>query len=305
MPPSVSALVESIPNFSEGRRPEVVERLVAAVRGVPGVRLLDWSRDVDHNRSVLTMLGSPEAVQAALLACFQVALEHMPIEQHQGQHPRIGSVDVVPFVPIAGCTMQDCVTLAHAFGRLVAERFDVPVFFYEEAAVRPERRNLADVRRGNYEGLKGVIHLPERRPDAGPPRLHPILGAVAVGARKPLIAYNVHLGTDRIDIAEQIVRRVRARNGGLGAVKAMAVRLADRGIVQVSMNLVDHNRTAMYTAFEMVKMEALRWGVPVVGSEVIGLLPAEALVEVARYYLRLENFRSDQVLESHLLGVPE
>jgi glutamate formiminotransferase len=200
--------------------------------------------------------------------------------------------------------MADCVALAHQYGRRVAERLQVPVYFYEAAALRPERRNLATVRKGNYEGLKVQIEHPERAPDAGPARLHPRLGAVAVGARKLLLAYNVNLGTDRIEVAEQIVRRVRARNGGLAYVKAMAVHLVARKQVQISMNLVDFEQSSLYTTFELVKMEAQRWGVPVVGSEVIGLLPTEALVEVARYYLRLEDFSSAQVLESHLIGEP-
>ncbi|MHB2020705.1 MAG: glutamate formimidoyltransferase [Candidatus Xenobia bacterium] len=292
-------LVECIPNFSEGRRPEVVARLVATIEAVPGVRVLDHSLDADHNRSVISLLGPPESVLDAMEAAVAVAVDSIDLSQHLGAHPRIGAVDVIPFVPIAGLTMQDCVELAWRLGERVSSRYGLPVYFYEEAAKRPERRNLADVRRGNFEGLARDIQ--ERLPDMGPPRVHPTAGAVAIGARKPLVAYNVVLGTDRLEVAKAIVKRVRARDGGLGYVKAMAVTLKERRQVQVSMNLVDFTRNAMYTVFEMVKMEAERWGVPVVGSEIVGLVPMEALAEVARYYLRLEGFKSSQVLESHLI----
>ncbi|HEY3999277.1 MAG TPA: glutamate formimidoyltransferase [Candidatus Xenobia bacterium] len=295
-------MIECIPNFSEGRRLDVVQKLVSAMTQTPEVRVLDWSADIDHNRSVITCVGTPDGLSKGLQACFQVALEHMPMEAHQGQHPRLGSVDVIPFVPLAGSTMAHCVELAHRVGAELADRFSVPVYYYEEAALRPERRNLADVRAGNYEGLKSSIDQPERRPDAGPTKLHPVLGAVAVGARPPLIAYNILLGTSQINVARAVAKRVRARDGGLASVKAMAVAPSARPAVQVSMNLVDFNRSAMYTVFEMVRMEARRYGVPVVGSEVVGLVPLEALVEVARYYLRLEGFKTSQVLESHLLG---
>ncbi|MQL52277.1 glutamate formimidoyltransferase [Desulfofundulus thermobenzoicus] len=295
----MSKLVECVPNFSEGRRPEVVRAIVAAGEKC-GVKILDWTMDADHNRSVVTFAGEPEAVLEAALAMIREAAARINMEEHRGAHPRIGAADVVPFVPIGGVTMAECVALARCLGERVARELEIPVYLYEEAATRPERRNLAHVRRGEYEGLKEEIARPERRPDFGPARLHPTAGAVVIGARKPLIAFNVNLGTDDPAVARAIARALRAKDGGLTFVKALGVELKDRRQVQVSMNLVDYERTPIYRALELVRLEAARYGVSVVGTEIVGLVPLDALLGSLEYYLQSESFRREQVLEVKL-----
>ena len=293
-------LVECIPNFSEGRRPEVLEAIAAAIRAVPGVTLLDMEADRDHNRSVFTFIGEPEAVEKAALEAAGQAVKLIDMEKHQGEHPRLGAIDVVPFVPVAEMTMPEAVELARAFGTQMWESLHVPVYFYEEAASSPGRKNLPDVRKGEYEGRKQNISEPKWRPDVGEPRMHPTAGATIVGARFPLIAYNVNLATDRLDIAKAIAKKVREKDGGLPAVRALGFEIRERGIVQVSMNLVNYHRTGIHAAFEAVSAEAERAGVRVLGSEVVGLVPLEALVECAGHFLNLENFKPAQVLESRL-----
>ncbi len=294
-------LVECIPNFSEGRRDDVIQAVADAVRGVPGVRLLDVSSNADHNRTVLTFVGVPEQVAEAAFRATAKAVELIDMNEHKGEHPRIGAMDVVPFVPVSGMTMDDAVALAQQVGKRIAEQLLVPVYLYANAAATPARKRLPDVRKGEYEGLKEAIALPERRPDFGEPRLHPTAGATAVGARPPLIAFNVNLGTTNLQIAKDIGKALRESSGGLVNVQAMGVDLAEQGIVQVSMNLLDYTRTPIHRAYEMVRSEASRYGVPVIGSEIIGLVPLDALMGAADFYLRLTGFTRKQVLEARLL----
>jgi glutamate formiminotransferase len=293
-------LIECVPNVSEGRRTEVVDRLVQAVQRVPGARLLDRSSDTSHNRSVLTMAGAPAALQAAVLALFEIAIAEIDLRTHTGEHPRLGAVDVVPFIPIEGATMGDCVRLAQETGAEVARRFSVPVYLYEEAATKPDRKNLADIRRGQFEGLATKMTQPEWAPDYGPQVPHPGAGATVIGARMPLIAYNVNLDTDRLDVAKKIAATVRFSSGGLPHVKAMGVALEDRGIVQVSMNLTNYQEMPILRVFDAVKAEADRHGVSVLESEIVGLVPAAALPSDAQQILQLASFSSDQILETKL-----
>jgi len=290
-------IIECVPNLSEGRRPEVVAEAVAALKRVPGLRVLDVQADKDHNRSVLTLVGDETALRAALPELFAVAMARIDLRTHQGEHPRLGAVDVVPFIPIEGATMADCVALAQDVGRTVAERFELPVFLYEEAARAPHRRNLEDVRRGEFEGLAEKMKDTQWAPDFGPPGPHPSAGATVVGARMPLIAYNVNLGTGDLEIAKRIAKAIRHSSGGYRFVKAMAVMLQERGLAQVSINMTDFKKTPLHRVFETVRSEAARYGVDVVGSEIVGLVPMEALLDAADHFLRLEAFRPSQVLE--------
>ncbi|MGI8588604.1 MAG: glutamate formimidoyltransferase [Chloroflexia bacterium] len=294
-------LVECVPNFSEGRRPEVIRSIVSALDDLPGVRLLDVESNPDHNRSVVTFVGEPQAVADAAFRLTEAAVAKLNMEKHVGEHPRIGAMDVVPFVPISGATMGDCVALAQQLGRRIGEELGVPVYLYANAAATPTRRRLPDVRQGQYAGLKTTISTPERKPDFGPARMHPTAGATAVGARPPLIAFNVNLATQNLSIAREIAKGVRESSGGLVNVQAMGVDLAAQGIVQVSMNLLDYTRTPIHRAFEMVRVEAERHGVLISGSEIVGLVPIDALLEAADFYLRLAEFRREQVLELRLL----
>jgi glutamate formiminotransferase/formiminotetrahydrofolate cyclodeaminase len=296
-------LVECVPNFSEGQKKEVIESIADAIRKTPGVTLLDVESNPDHNRSVISFVGEPGPVKDAALAASQKAIELIDLNHHKGEHPRMGAVDVVPFVPISGVTMDDCVSLARAFGQEFAEKFHVPVFLYEEAATTPERQNLADVREGEFEGLREKIGQdPAKKPDFGPEKIHPTAGATAVGAREILIAYNVNLGTKDLDIAKKIAHQLRAKDGGLTFVKALGFELKERGIVQVSMNLTNYRKSELFKAYELVKLFADRYGVPVVGSEIVGLAPMDSLVDSAEFYLRLENFSREQVLERKLFA---
>jgi glutamate formiminotransferase / 5-formyltetrahydrofolate cyclo-ligase len=293
-------VIECIPNISEGRRAEVVEAIVAAVRGVAGVRLLDHSADAEHNRSVLTFAGDAAAVKTAVLAMCDVAIRSIDLRQHSGEHPRLGAVDVVPFVPIEGVTMAECVALAQDTASEIAARFGVPVFLYEEAATTPARRNLEDIRRGEFEGLAAKLQSPEWKPDHGPSQPHASAGAVVVGARMPLVAFNINLATDRLDVAKNIATAVRHSSGGFRYVKAMGVALRSRGIVQVSMNLTNFEKSPIFRVFDAVKREAARYGVAVLESEIIGLVPAAALLAAAEYYLQVAGFKAEQVLETRL-----
>lgn len=297
----MNRIMECVPNFSEGRDKNKIEKIVDAFRGKEGVKLLDYSSDADHNRSVITVAGEPEALKKAVIEAIGQAVVLIDLTQHQGQHPRMGAVDVVPFIPIKNVTMAEAVALSRAVAQTVGEQFHLPVYLYEQSATAPLRENLAAVRRGEFEGLTEKMKLPEWKPDFGPAERHPTAGAVAVGARMPLVAYNVNLGTDNLEIAIAIAKKVRNIGGGLRYCKAMGVALEERGITQVSMNLTDFTRTAIYRAHELVRMEAKRYGVPVVGAEVIGLVPMEALAETAAYYLGLEGFSMQQVLEAKLM----
>jgi glutamate formiminotransferase len=297
----VQRLLECIPNFSEGRRKEVIDQIAGAVRSIEGVRLLDVSSNPDHNRTVLTFVGPPEAVADAAFAATSEAVKLINMEEQKGEHPRIGAMDVVPFVPISGMTMDDAVAIANAVGKRIAEELSVPVYLYSAAANTPNRKRLPDVRQGQYEGLKEAITRPERKPDFGEPKMHPTAGATAVGARPPLIAFNVNLGTTNLQIAKNIAKGLRESSGGLMNVQALGVDLAEQGMVQVSMNLLDYTRTPIHRAYELVRVEAERHGVPVVGSEIVGLLPLDVLIGAADFYLRLIDFKRGQVLEARLL----
>jgi len=291
-------IVESVPNFSEGRRKEVIDEIVGALASVEGARVLDVQSDADHNRSVVTMVGEPEAVEEAAFRGIERAARLIDMDQHQGEHPRMGATDVVPFVPITGVAMADCVEIARRLGERVGRELSIPVYLYEEAAARPDRRNLADVRRGEYERLKVEIETdPHRAPDFGPARMGKA-GATAIGARPPLIAFNVYLNTDDVAIAKTIARAVRHSSGGLRYVKALG--LLVEGRAQVSMNLTDYCQTPIHRVVEMIRREAARYGVAIFSSEVVGLVPNEALVDAARFYLQLDGFSSDQILENRL-----
>ena len=298
---SWNRIMECVPNFSEGRDLGKIEKIIEPFRARQGVKLLDYSNDEDHNRLVVTVVGEPEALKAALLEAVGQAVALIDLNLHSGQHPRMGAVDVIPFIPIKGCTMDEAIALSKEVGEQIATLYQVPVFLYEKSATAPHRENLAAVRKGEFEGMAEKIKLAEWQPDFGPSERHPTAGTVAVGARMPLVAYNVNLGTADLNIASDIARKIRFIGGGLRYCKAMGVELKERGIVQVSINMTDYTRTALYRAFELVKIEARRYGVPVVGSEIIGLVPMEALIDTASFYLGLENFSMNQVLEARIM----
>jgi len=293
--------IECVPNFSEGRRIQVIEEILDPLRKTRGCHLLDHSSDPDHNRLVVTLVGEPEAICKALLEASKVAIERIDLNHHRGAHPRMGAVDVIPFVPLLGTTMEECVDIAHEFGKTFHRETSVPVFFYEEAALRPDRKRLEDIRRGQFEGLKEEISKPQRHPDVGPPQLHPTAGATAIGARQFLVAFNVNLKTRDIKVAKEIAKALRASSGGLAYVKAMGVDLSQRGMVQVSMNLVDFEKNPLYRVLEMVRMEARRWGVSVEGCEIEGVVPAMALIRSAEYYLQLGELEPSRIVELALL----
>lgn len=297
----MNKIIECVPNFSEGRDKVKIEKIVEPFRSKAGVKLLDYSNDEDHNRMVVTVVGEPEPLKEALLEAIGVAVEVIDLRVHQGQHPRMGAVDVVPFIPIKNATMDECIALSKEVGAEISSRFGIPVFLYEKSASAPHRENLAAIRKGEFEGMAEKIHQPEWQPDFGPAERHPSAGTVAVGARMPLVAYNINLNTPDLDIAHGIAKRIRYIGGGLRFCKAMGVELKDRGITQVSINMTDFTRTHLYQAMEMVRFEARRYGVSVTGSEIIGLVPMEALVDTASYYLGLENFSMQQVLESRIM----
>ena len=294
-------LVECVPNFSEGRRAETIARLAQEVETVDGAFVLDTHMDPDHNRSVITFVADPETIVEAAVRVVALAAKLIDLGQHTGQHPRLGATDVLPFVPVRGVSLDDCVRLAHRAGERIAHEIGIPVYFYESAARRPERTNLEDVRRGGYERLLEEIALiPARAPDVGAARLHANAGAIAVGARALLIAYNVNLHTADVSVARRIARAVRGRDGGLRYLKALGFQLDERGLAQVSMNLTRYELTTLHHAFEAVRREAERWGVRVAGSEIVGLVPQAAIDKSAEYFLQIENFSPDLVLENRL-----
>lgn len=297
----MNRIMECVPNFSEGRDLQKIDKIVAPFRARAGVKLLDYSNDEDHNRLVVTVVGEPEPLRDAVLEAIGVAVELIDLNHHQGQHPRMGAVDVVPFIPIRGVTMDDAIALSREVGEEAARRYGLPVFLYEKSATAPHRENLAAIRKGEFEGMAEKIHQPEWRPDFGPAERHPTAGTVAIGARMPLVAYNINLSTPSLEIAHDIAKKIRFIGGGLRYCKAMGVELKDRGITQVSINMTDYTRTALYRAFELVRIEARRYGVSIVGSEIIGLVPMEALIDTASYYLGLESFSLRQVLEARIM----
>src|SRR5262249_7229553 len=294
-------LIECVPNFSEGRDPAKVDAIVAAMSSVPSVYVLDREMDADHNRSVITLAGEPDAVAEAALLGAGKAMELIDLTKHTGAHPRVGATDVVPFIPIEGLTIEDCVALARRVGNEIWKRYRIPVYFYEAAAIRPDRVNLENVRRGEFEGLREEMKKGcEREPDVGDPKVPPTAGVTVVGARKFLIAYNVNLNTPDVGIANKIAKAIRFSSGGLRYVKSMGVDLKGRNLAQVSINLTDFEQTPMHRVYEMVKREAQRYGAIPVGSEIVGLIPKKAIEMAADYFLQVENFSPAQVFENKL-----
>ncbi|MGB8472987.1 MAG: glutamate formimidoyltransferase [Candidatus Acidiferrum sp.] len=294
-------LIECVPNFSEGRNPTKVDAIVSTMSSVPGVYVLDREMDADHNRSVVTLAGEPDSVAEAVLRGVGKAMELIDLTKHTGAHPRVGATDVVPFIPIEGVSIEDCVALARRTGHEIWARYRIPVFFYEAAAMRADRVNLENVRRGQFEGLrKEMKHNHDRQPDVGEPKLHPTAGVTVVGARKFLIAYNVNLNTSDVGIANKIAKAIRFSSGGLRYVKSMGVELKARNLAQVSINLTDFEQTPMHRVYEMVKREAERYGAAPVGSEIVGLIPKKAIEMAADFFLQLENFSPEQVFENKL-----
>lgn len=292
--------IECVPNISEGRRLDVISGLAETLRAVPGLRVLDVQSDATHNRSVFTLAGTAAGLTAGIPKLFEGAIAAIDLRTHKGEHPRLGAVDVVPFIPIDGVTMAECVALARTIAAGVATRFGLPVYLYEDASSDPARKNLEDIRRGEFEGLAAKMAQPAWAPDFGPAAPHASAGASVIGARMPLIAYNINLATNRLDVAKKIAAAIRMSSGGLRFVKAMGIPLEDRGIVQVSMNLTNYEKTPMYRVFDLVKREAERYGVQVLESEIVGLVPSAALTQTAEYFLRLDGFSSGQILEKKL-----
>ena len=298
----MAKLMECIPNISEGRRLDLVEEFADIVRAVPGVTLIDYSSDASHNRSVFTFLGDPDQVMEAAFRFAKHAVEKIDLRVHEGEHPRMGAVDVIPFVPIRDMDMAECVELSKKLGERLANELDLPVFLYEESASAPHRKNLAAIRKGQFEGMAEKVLEDQWHPDFGGNRIHPSAGVVAVGARQPLIAFNINLDTSDVSIAKKIAKIIREKDGGFRAVKALGVMLEERNIAQVSINMCDYKQTPLYRVLEFVRFEAARYGVHVVGTEIIGLAPMMAFVDAADYYLQIEKFdAAKQVLECHLL----
>ncbi|AJC74441.1 glutamate formiminotransferase [Pseudothermotoga hypogea DSM 11164 = NBRC 106472] len=296
-------IVESAPNFSEGRNEEIVRQIIAQAEGVQDVWILDWSMDIDHNRSVVTLVGSPEPLLEALFRMTKKAMELIDLRTHKGEHPRMGATDVIPLVPVMNITMEECVELSKRLGKRIGDELNIPVFLYERSATAPHRENLADIRKGEFEGFFEKIKDPRWKPDFGPEEVHPTAGVTAVGAREYLIAFNVNLGTTRIEIAEKIAKAVRHISGGYRYVKAIAVDLKEKGMVQVSMNMTNYKKSPLFRVFETIKREAERYGVPVVGTEIIGMVPMQAMLEVAQFYLQLDDFDMNRIIESKILEI--
>ena len=296
----MNKILECVPNFSEGRDMKIVEKIIDPFRETDGVKLLDYQTDEDHNRSVVTVVGEPESLKKSVIASMGIAIDLIDMTTHTGQHPRMGAIDVVPFIPVKNITVDEAVEVSKAVAQRVADTYRLPIFLYEQSASSPGRQNLATIRKGQFEGMADKIKDPDWKPDYGPAKIHPTAGVTAMGARMPLVAYNVNLGTGDIEIANQIAKRVRHISGGLRYCKGIGIELKDRGIVQVSLNMTDYTRTSLYRVFELIKIEAQRWGVNVIGSEVIGLVPMQALIDCAEYYLGIENFSMEQVLEARI-----
>jgi len=294
---SMKQIVQCVPNFSEGRDLKKIEKIVEPFRAKDGVKLLDYQNDEDHNRAVVTVVGAPGPLKEAIVEAMGIAIDVIDMRQHQGQHPRMGATDVVPLIPIKNVTPEEAVEISRDVASKVAGKYNLPIFLYEKSAAQPERQNLATIRQGQFEGMAEKIRLPEWKPDFGPAEIHPSAGVTAIGARMPLVAYNVNLDTGNFEIADRIAKQVRHISGGLRYCKGIGIELKDRGIVQVSMNMTDYTKTALYRVFELIKIEARRYGVNVVGSEIIGLVPMEALIDTAAFYLGLEDFSMEQVLE--------
>jgi len=297
----MNKIIECVPNFSEGRDLGKIEQIVNVFRAKENVKLLDYSNDKDHNRTVVTLIGTPEAIKNSIIEAVGVAIEIIDLTKHEGQHPRLGAVDVIPFIPIKGMTLDEADALAKDVGKILAEKYCLPVYLYEKSASAEYRQNLAAIRKGEFEGLVEKMKLPEWKPDLGQEVPHPTAGASVVGARMPLIAFNVNLNTIRFEIADKIAKKVRFLGGGLRFCKAMGVDLKEQGMMQVSMNLTDYTKTNIYQAVEMIRFEAQRYGVSIAGCELVGLVPMQAVVDTASYYLGLEGFSLKQILETHLM----
>ncbi|MEN3008823.1 glutamate formimidoyltransferase [Pseudothermotoga sp.] len=296
-------IVESAPNFSEGRREEIVREIIAQAEGVKEVWILDWSMDPDHNRSVVTLVGAPEPLIEVLFKMTKKAMELIDMRVHKGEHPRMGATDVIPLVPVMNMTMEECIELSKKLGKRIGEDLGIPVFLYEKSASAPHRENLSEIRKGEFEGFFEKIKDPLWKPDFGPAQVHPTAGVTAVGAREYLIAFNVNLGTNRIEIAEKIAKAVRHISGGYRYVKAIAVELKEKGIVQVSMNMTNYKKSPLFRVFETIKREAERYGVPVIGSEIIGMVPIQAMLEVAQFYLQIDDFNVNRIIETKILEI--
>jgi glutamate formiminotransferase len=298
----LNKIVECVPNFSEGRDKEKLERIVDEIRKQEGIKLLDYSMDKDHNRSVVTFVGEPDQViEAAFNACKKAA-ELIDLRTHKGEHPRMGATDVIPLIPIKNISMQECVEYSKKLAKRIGEELNIPVILYEKSASRPEREDLAVIRKGEFEGMFEKLKQEEFKPDFGPDKPHESAGVTAVGARMPLIAFNVNLNTNNLDIAKKIAKAVRGKSGGFKYCKALGFELKERNIVQVSMNMVDYTKTSLYRVFQVIENEANRYGVNVVGSEIVGLVPLNALVDTADYFLKLEDFSYDKILENRIYG---
>ncbi|MSU86603.1 glutamate formimidoyltransferase [Streptococcus dysgalactiae] len=299
----MAKIVECIPNFSEGQNQAIIDGLVATAKSIPGVTLLDYSSDASHNRSVFTLVGDDQSIQEAAFQLIKYASENIDMTKHHGEHPRMGATDVCPFVPIKDITTAECVEISKQVAERINRELGIPIFLYEDSATRPERQNLAKIRKGQFEGMPEKLLEEDWAPDYGDRKIHPTAGVTAVGARMPLVAFNVNLNTDNIDIANKIAKIIRGSGGGYKYCKAIGVMLEDRHIAQVSMNMVNFEKCSLYRTFETIRFEAKRYGVNIIGSEVIGLAPAKALIDVAEYYLQVEDFDyNKQVLENHLLG---
>jgi len=297
----INKIVQCVPNFSEGRRVEVIEEIVRAIGSTERARVLDYSYDQSHNRSVVTFIGNPEAVLEAAFRGAKKAAEKIDMRRHSGEHPRMGATDVIPFIPITGVGIEECIGMAKMLGRRLADELDIPVYLYETAASCPERENLADVRQGEYEGLIDSITKPERKPDFGPTRVNPGAGATAVGARFPLVPFNINLDTDDVKIAQNIARVIRGSSGGFSTVKALGVMIKETGKAQVTINLCDYHTVPPHRVFEMVKKEAGRYGGAVLDSEIIGVVPCDVLAKSAEFYLQLNSFKGNQIMEKRLM----
>lgn len=298
----MAKVIEFVPNFSEGRREEVIEALAREARSVPGVVLLDYSSDPSHNRSVFTLIGDIDGIREAAFRLCKAASEKIDMREHRGEHPRMGASDVFPFIPVKEATVEECIALSKQVAERIWTELGIPSFLYESSASRPERTNLAEVRKGQFEGMPEKLLREEWAPDYGARKIHPTAGIMAIGARPPLIAYNVNLSTADIKIAQAIAKTIRGSSGGYRYCKAIGVMVEERQMAQVSINMVNYEGTPIYRVFEAIRAEAKRWGVRIVGSEIVGLTPAKALADCAEYYLQLENFNyQKQVLENHLL----
>lgn len=294
-------IVECVPNYSEGRDEAKIQQIIACFRGKEGVKLVNYEGDKDYNRVVVTVMGEPQAVKEAVVESVGVAAKVIDLTKHEGQHSRMGATDVVPFIPIKNMEMEECVQLAKEVGEAIAKEHQIPVFLYEKAASAPSRENLAKVRKGQFEGMAEKLKDPAWTPDFGEAKIHPTAGVTGVCARMPLVAYNIDLDTDNLEIANKIARCIRHSNGGFRYIKAGGVKIEERGITQVTMNITDYTKTSMYRVFETVKMEARRYGVNVLGSEIVGLVPMEALLDTASYYLGLYGFNKEKVIETNLM----